>query len=69
LAVIVWLPEVRLEVEYAAVPPLKDAFPIRLLPSRNATVPVAVAGTTVALNVTACPGIDGFTLEVSVIVA
>ena len=43
-----------------AWPPEMAAEPTTLAPSRNWTVPVAVAGVTRAVNVTAVPTIDGF---------
>src|SRR5689334_9466080 len=36
---------------------------MRLPPSRNCTVPVAVLGETVAVNVTDCPNTDGLLFE------
>jgi hypothetical protein len=44
------------------------AGPRVALPSANVTVPVAVEGVTVALNVVDKPNADGFTVEVSVTV-
>ena len=43
-------------------------MPKELLPSKNATVPVAATGETVAVNVTLAPELDGFADEVSVVV-
>lgn len=37
------------------MPELRLAFPIAVLPSRNASVPVAEAGATVAVSVMDCP--------------
>jgi hypothetical protein len=68
LAVIEWDPKERVEVEKVALPPPKVPVPSTVVPSKNVTVPVAVAGATVAVNVTACPGADGLRLEVSVVV-
>jgi hypothetical protein len=62
----VWLPTASGEaVAIVAVPPLLSvAVPICEPPSENVTVPVGVpvpeAGLTVAVNVTGCPGADGF---------
>jgi hypothetical protein len=54
-AVSEWLPAVRLEVVYVAVPPAIFAVPSTALPSLKVTVPVAVDGVTLAVNVTDCP--------------
>jgi hypothetical protein len=59
-AVSVWLPTARPEVLRLALPLLKAWLPIVALPSRKVTVPVAVAGVTVAVSVTAWPGLAGF---------
>jgi hypothetical protein len=37
---------------------LSVALPINVAPSRNCTVPVAVAGVTFAVNVTVCPAVE-----------
>ena len=55
-------------VESDAAPPLRDALPRDVVPSKNCTVPVAVAGDTVALNLTLVPKVDGLRLEVRVVV-
>src|SRR5215831_13215522 len=61
-----WLPTASGEVVVivAVLPLLSVAVPIREPPSENVTVPVGVpvpeAGLTVAVNVTGCPGTDGF---------
>src|SRR5215831_4880731 len=61
-----WLPTASGEVVVivAVLPLLSVAVPIREPPSENVTVPVGVpvpeAGLTVAMNVTVCPGTDGF---------
>jgi hypothetical protein len=54
---------------------LKDADPLAsvdvpktVAPSRNWTVPVAVEGDTVAVNVTDAPTVDGFRLLMRVVV-
>ena len=53
VAVIKCSPAERLEVENDAFPELTVAVPIWVVPSLNVTVPVAVAGKTVAVKVTA----------------
>jgi len=50
------------------VPPLIVPVPSVVLPSVNVTVPVAVPGVTVAVNVTGKPYADGFADEASVTV-
>lgn len=66
-AVMEWLPTARPEVEKAAVPPLRVPLPRTEVPSKNVTLPVAVAGDTVAVKVTNCPASEGLTLEVTVV--
>ena len=63
-----WLPTESAAVENNAVPPLTGAVPRELAPSKNCTVPVAAAGDTVAVNVTDCPDVDGFTDDASAVV-
>jgi hypothetical protein len=58
---------VSVEVENVATPEVRVAVPITTAPSRNCTVPVAAEGVTVAVNVTACPTVEGFALEASAI--
>ena len=58
---------------HCAVPPVIGTAPhpaITFPPSRNTTVPVGVAPVpvTVAVNVTACPTVDGLLEEVSAVV-
>ena len=48
------------------MPALTAPVPIATPPSRNRTLPVAVDGVTAAVNVTACPRVDGLALAVSV---
>jgi hypothetical protein len=48
-------PTAKVDVVKVAVPPLSVPVPIDTPPSRNVTVPVAVLGVTVAVNVTAVP--------------
>jgi hypothetical protein len=67
-AVMEWLPGPSVEVENDAVPPLSVAVPIDAAPSKNCTVPVAAAGDTVAVNITVCPDVDGFTDDAIVVV-
>jgi len=61
-------PTASVEVLYVALPLLIVAVPSVLLPSVNVTVPVAVVGATVAVNVTEAPYADGFADEASVTV-
>jgi hypothetical protein len=67
-------PAVRLTVVKVATPePFKVPVPIVVAPSLNVTVPVGVGApttvpATVAVNVTGPPTVDGFALEVSVVV-
>jgi hypothetical protein len=51
---------------YAAFPLLIVPVPRVVLPSLNVTVPVAVAGVTVAVRIVDEPNADGFADEVSV---
>jgi hypothetical protein len=51
-----------------AVPPLRATVPNGVAPSRNCTVPVGLDdGLTVAVNVTACPNVDGFSDEINAV--
>src|ERR1035437_2303884 len=59
------VPGVRVETDRLAAPPLRVPVPRGVDPSRNCTVPVAVAGVTVAVNRTGCCALEGFTEEVS----
>jgi len=52
LAEIEWLPAERLDVEEVGIPPISVPVPRKLLLSKKVTVPVAVPGETVAVNVT-----------------
>jgi len=61
-------PTARAEMLYVALPLLSGPVPNCVLPSINVTVPVAVAGVTVAVNVTEEPNNDGFTDEANVVV-
>jgi hypothetical protein len=62
-----WLPAESEEVENVAVPLLNVPLPMLRPPSRNVTVPVAVEGDTLAVNVTDCPTVEGLILDVSVV--
>jgi hypothetical protein len=64
-AVIECVPWVKLEVENVATPDASAAVPITAPLSKNCTVPVAAVGVTVAVNVTACPTVEGFALDAS----
>ena len=68
-----WLPLLRLEVEYVALPEDKDFEDSVLVPSLKVTVPVGTAvpgalATTVAVKVTAWPCFDGLSEEVTELV-
>ena len=47
-----WLPDVSVEVANVAIPLFRYAVPRVVEPSWNVTLPVAVAGLTVAVKVT-----------------
>ena len=51
-----------------AVPLFSTPVPRVMLPSLNVTVPVALAGETVAVSVVFCPSAEGFGEDVSVVV-
>ncbi len=66
------VPTARVAVVNATWPaPVNLADPIVDVPSMNVTVPVGMPepadGVTVAVNVTACPHVEGFSDEVSVV--
>src|SRR5260370_5662469 len=63
-----WAPCVRAEVVNEAEPFERVLVPNTVVPSRNCTVPVALAGVMVARNDTALPRRAGFRVEVSVVV-
>src|SRR5215470_6354342 len=67
-AVTAWLPAASDDVESDAVPLATAAVPREVEPSKNCTVPVAVDGDTAAVNVTACPVVDGLGDDVRVVV-
>ena len=58
-----WVPVDRAEVESVALPPLREALPKEVEPSKNVTVPVAAEGETVAVKVTLWPETEGLALE------
>ena len=68
MAVILWVPTARVEVGRVATPPLRPAVPSTVKPSRKVTLPVAVLGVTVAVNVTDWSATDGLGEEVRVVV-
>jgi len=64
-------PDARVEVTRVAVPLLKVFVPSEVVPSRKVTEPVAVpavAGVTVAVRLTDCPTVDGFSEEATLLV-
>jgi len=61
-------PNASVAVLYVATPLLSVPVPSVVLPSLKVTVPVAVAGETVAVNVTEEPNDDGFADEASEVV-
>ena len=63
-----WVPRARVVTESAAAPALTVAVPRVAEPSLNVTEPVAVAGATVAVSVTAAPCTEGLGVAVSVVV-
>jgi hypothetical protein len=65
-----WLPSPSADVVKEAVPPESEETPSTLAPSRKLTFPDGVppVPVTVAVNVTAWPGWEGFSEESSVVV-
>ena len=64
------VPTVSADVASDAAPPAKFCVPNVAVPFLNATVPVGVPpeiDVTVALNVTLCPKLEGFALDVTVV--
>jgi len=61
-------PPERVAVLYVALPLLSVPVPSVVLPSLNVTVPVAVDGVTVAVNVTDAPNVEGFADEDTAVV-
>ena len=64
-ALMVWLPTAIAEIGSVAVPLLSDTVPSGVEPSLKVTVPVAVEGVTVAVNVTVWPNTEGLTDDVT----
>src|SRR5690349_19067037 len=62
-------PTANAEVVSDADPLLRVAVPSTVAPSLNCTVPLAVAGTTVAVNDTACPPAEGLSEDAKVTLA
>jgi hypothetical protein len=60
-----FVPAARELLAKLAVPALTAPVPSRLPPSRNCTVPVAVFGETVAVNVIDCPDVEGSLFDVT----
>lgn len=65
-AVIEWEPEARVAIDKVATPLLAAAVPRGTVASKNCTFPPAVLGFNVAAKTTACPGLAGFTEDVTV---
>jgi len=62
-------PVVSAAVVSNALPPLNANVPNEVAPSKNSTVPVGPKdGLTVAVNVTDCPNVEGFTDDVNAVV-
>ena len=55
-------------MENVALPALSVPVPRVVAPSLNVTVPVAVLGVTVAVNVTDCPNVEGLVPDVTAVV-
>ena len=68
VAVRLWSPTLSALVASVAEPLDNAAEPSVVSPSRNVTVPVAVAGLTVAVSVTDWPGLAGFAEDASAVV-
>ena len=71
VAVMPCAPDASFEVVSFAKPPLTFSVPRVVVPSRKVTVPAGVpvnCGATVAVKVTACPAVDGFSDDTSVVV-
>src|SRR5580700_9431673 len=60
-----WLPTDRLEVERAAVLPVRLTVPRLVAPSKKVTEPVGLPPVTVAVNMTDWPYMDGLSDEAS----
>lgn len=62
----------KVEVSNAATPAVNATGPSGVAPSKNFTVPIGIPtpgaiGETVAVNVTACPGLAGLTELVTIV--
>jgi hypothetical protein len=70
VAVIVWLPGLKLEVLKDALPPLRGIWAREFDPSWKLTMPVGGVGppVTVDVNETDCPIAEGLGAEVNVVV-
>ena len=68
LALTLCVPGVSVDVVSVATPAIRGWVANVAAPSRKVTVPVGLDPVTVAVNVTACPAVDGFADEVSVVV-
>jgi hypothetical protein len=66
----VWFPSDRVEVLNEAVPLLRGIWVRAFAPSEKVTIPVGVGEppVTVAVKEAFCPGIDGFGVELRVVV-
>jgi hypothetical protein len=62
-AVMICAPTDNVETDNVALPPLTGEVPSTVALSRNCTVPVAAAGVTDAVKVTACPAVGVVLLE------
>ena len=70
-AVIGCVPTASEDLVIVATPPLRVADPITVVPSLNATFPVAVFGpaeVTLAVKITGWPWVEGFGLEVRLVI-
>jgi hypothetical protein len=56
-----WAPTVKIPVVRCALPEATATVPSRTAPFLNVTVPVAILGVIVAVNITGCSKTDGFT--------
>jgi len=61
-------PAVSVAVVSEALPALRATVPKEVAPSKNCTFPVGPnAGLTVAVNVTDCPNVEGFSDDVNTV--
>ena len=63
-----WVATVSADVTNVATPPATAPVPMEVAPSKKVTVPVAAEGETLAVNITVCPKVDGFKLELNPVV-